>query len=31
MEEEALVMADQKTEDDVATTGKVEHAYIPAT
>jgi len=26
--EEALVMADQRTEDDVATTHNVEHAYI---
>ena len=25
-----LVTADQKTEDDVATTGKVEHTYIRA-
>jgi len=27
---EALVTADQKAEDDVATTGKVEHTYIRA-
>jgi hypothetical protein len=27
---EELVTADQKTEDDVATTGKVEHTYIRA-
>ena len=26
--EEALVMADRRTEDDVATTHNVEHAYI---